>query len=195
MIPRKAHKSDKEDVLSHFVNDMTGEFRRLRFGYQAKDDAVAKYLDRSWENLGSNDEQWFVVKDKDRIVGTCHAVFMNDTHVELGFTVAPDYQGNGIGQKLFERGTNWSRSKGAEAIFMQCLSENEVIQHIASKNGMKTVTLAPGEKEAVRELTKSELIASHQEVIHDTLAIYDAVIREHGWMMEKFFKMICRVKN
>ncbi len=193
-MPRKVHASERESLLAHFINDMQGEPRRLRFGYQATDAAVEKYIERSWNNLDNKREQWFVVKDKDRIVGSCHIAFIDDKHAELGFTVAPDYQGHGIGQKLFERGTNWARARGAEAVCMQCLSENAIIQHIANKNGMKTVTLAPGEKEAVRALTKPELVASHQEVVQDTLAIYDSVIREHGWMMEKFFKMIYRVQ-
>lgn len=193
MIPRKIYRSEKQALVDHFINDMVGEFRRLRFGYQASDEAVIKYIETSWIGLMNRTHQWFVVKDKGRIVATCHVVLIDDKHAEMGCTVSPDYQGKKLGQSLFDRGTNWARSKGADAICMQCLSENKVIQHIAQKSGMTTVTLVPGEKEASVELTKSELVASHVDTLQDTLAIYDSVIRENSWMMEKFFDMIYKV--
>ena len=189
MIPRKIYKSEKLLLIDHFVNDMVGEPRRLRFGYPANDDAVIKYIERSWEGLLKRTEQWFVVKDKGRIVATCHVVLFGENQAEMGCTVSPDYQGKKIGQSLFDRGVTWARSKGASAICMQCLSENKVIQHIAQKSGMTTFTLSPGEKEAVTQLTQSELVASQQDALDDTIAVYDSVIRDNTWMMEKFFKM------
>jgi RimJ/RimL family protein N-acetyltransferase len=194
MLPRKVRKTEKQDVINHFITDMVGESRRLRFGYQAPDEAVIKYIERSWTGLENRTENWFVVKDKGRIVATCHIVLFDKTHAEMGCTVSPDYQGKRIGQALFERGTNWARSKGAEAICMQCLSENKVIQHIAQKSGMTTFTLSPGEKEAVTQLTQSELVASQQDALDDTMAVYDSVMRDNSWMMEKFFNMLYRVE-
>lgn len=189
MIPRKIYRSEKQALIDHFVNDMVGEPRRLRFGYRATDEAVIKYIENTWIGLMNRTHQWFVVKDKGRIVATCHVVLMDDKNAEMGCTVSPDYQGKKIGQALFDRGVTWARSKGATAICMQCLSENKAIQHIAQKSGMTTFTVSPGEKEAVTQLTQSELVASQQDALDDTIAVYDSVIRDNTWMMEKFFKM------
>lgn len=187
MLPRKILSTEKQKLIDHMVQDMVGEPRRLRFGYPAPDAAVESYIDRSWEKLKKGD-QWFVVEDKGRIVATCHVSLLNDKQAEMGCTVAPDYQGQGIGQLLFDRGVTWARSKGAEGVYMQCLSENRIIQHIAKKNGMTTVTLAPGEKEATVKIERSELSAAAADATTETVAICDSVVRNQQWLFGTLFR-------
>lgn len=187
MLPRKILSNEKQKLIDHLCQDMVGEPRRLRFGYMPKDEAIVSYVDRSWEKLRKGD-QWFVVEDQGRIVATCHVSFLNDKQAEMGCTVAPDYQGKGIGQLLFDRGVNWARAKGAEGVYMQCLSENRIIQHIARKNGMTTVTLAPGEKEASVKIERSELAAAQADAVTETVAICESVVRNQQWLFGTLFK-------
>ena len=195
MLPRKILKTEKQSLIDHFLNDMVGELRRLRFGYPAQDEAVIKYIVDSVEKIDGVRNQWFVVAVGDRIIGTCHVGFIDDAHVELGFTVSQDYQGHGIGQKLFQRGSDWARSRGAEAICMQCLSENSIVQHIANKNGMKTITVGPGEKESTRKLTQPKYQAIQSEVAHDVMSIYDAIIRKNSKMFEDLLNVWIPTNN
>ena len=187
MLPRKILSTEKQKLIEHMVGDMVGEDRRLRFGYSAKDEAVTSYIERSWTRIGKGD-QWFVVEDKGRIVATCHISFVTDTQAEMGCTVAPEYKSQGIGQALFDRGANWARAKGATHVYMQCLSENRVIQHIAKKNGMTTVTLAPGEKEATVKIERSELAAASHDAVTETIAICDGIVRTQQWLFESIMK-------
>lgn len=205
MIPRKAFNIDKKSILTHFTSDIVGEDRRLRFGYSAQDASVKKYIDNSWNELwtelGPKDEntvnhQWFVVTDKEsvqdfiepKIVATCHVAIDKNKRAELGFTVSPAYKGKGLGQALFDRGIDWARSRGVEVVYMQCLSENATMQHIAKKRGMSVITLAPGEKEASVTLTQPKILAAQKDVITDGLAVCDTLLRDNMWAVNKFSK-------
>ena len=51
MIPRKImYESDKGKLYDHFLVDIMGHDRYLRFGYNASNDNVTKYLDSAFED-------------------------------------------------------------------------------------------------------------------------------------------------
>ena len=152
VMPHFFHLHGKEE-MEILLKDIINDDRRLRFGYPATDYAVEQYYTKSLEKLGLTD-MWFIVDDGYKVVASCHVSYCEETNTaEMGCTVSPEYRGKKLGQELFQRGATWARMKGAENIFMQCLSENEVIQHIAKKNSMTVVTIGQGEKEAtIKEL-------------------------------------------
>lgn len=189
MLPRKITRFDKTMLVQHFVNDITGEDRRLRFGYPAQDAAVETYINRAMEGLHSVNE-WFVVEDQGKIVATCHVAFSTDEQAEMGCTVSPELRGTGIGQELFDRGVTWARAQGATSVYMQCLSENKVIQHIAKKNAMTTVTLDGHEKEASMVITKSVVAAQAADNVTEMFAICDTVGRAQQHLFSGFLRKI-----
>jgi RimJ/RimL family protein N-acetyltransferase len=66
--------------------------------------------------------------------------------------------------------------KGAKTLYTQCLSENQVMQHIAKKNGMTVVTVGYGEKEATIQATKGTIRAFYDDRFFDSLAFVDMSI-------------------
>ena len=195
MIPRKLTAFDKQMLLEHFKIDIIGNDRRLRFGYEAPDDAVETYIDKSLEHFGV-DNMWFVVDVSaiDRyagrkIIATCHVSMNRKTGTaEMGCTVSPDCRNKKIGQELFNRGITWARMAGAENVFMHCLSENKVIQHIAQKGGMTVVTIDPSEKESTIQVKQNRFEAGFKDYIMDQIAIYDAAVRQQTFFANKFLK-------
>ena len=174
MFPRKLMKeSDKKKILKHFLKLNTKD-RYLRFGFHATDEIIEKYLDRAFDGYGI-DNMWFISLDLDKVVGTVHVALLKD-RAELGFTVSEDYRGRGLGQDLFLRGATWAMLKGRKIIYTQCLSENDVMQHIAKKNGMTIVTIDAGEKEATLKATKGVMESYFQDAIFDNIALVDATI-------------------
>jgi RimJ/RimL family protein N-acetyltransferase len=134
---------------------------------------------------------WFIVEDKERIVATCHVAYVKQDNIaELGLTVSPDYRNQKIGQELYFRGATWARMRGAETIFMHCLSENRAIQHIARKSGMTVVTYDMGEKEGNIKVSKNPSLARWEDTVWENMAVYDSVIRKQQWFFEKFMKRI-----
>lgn len=188
MIKKVVSDKEKAKVLDHMVNSITGESRRLRFCYQASDESVQKYVEGSFKNLGW-DNAWFIQEDKDgRVIASCHVAFdKKNLSAEIGFVVHPDARGQGIGQKMFARGVTWGRARGANELYMQCLAENKIVQHIAAKNGMRQVTVG-GDKEATLGLTsKCRITAAMSDAVDDAIGLYCKAIRRHTRRIENIF--------
>ena len=189
MIPRKLAHLDKQKLLDHFMNDIVDNDRRLRFGFEAPDSSVKEYIDNSIKYDYGYTSMWFVVDEGDRIVATCHVSLNRETNTaEMGCTVSPDYRNQKIGQELFNRGVTWARMAGAEHVFMHCLSENKVIQHIAKKGGMTVVTIDPSEKESTIQVKQNRFEAGFKDYVMDTIAVYDAAIRQQYFFVKKYLK-------
>jgi GNAT superfamily N-acetyltransferase len=185
MIPRKPVLiGDKEKIIQHFKDDIVGRDRYLRFGYQCSNENSENYINDSFLAFGQYD-MWFICEDDNKVIATCHASVEGDIG-ELGFTVSPDYRGEGIGQELFSRGATWLSATGVKTIYTQCLSENKVMQHIAKKNGMTVVTLDYSEKEATIKVTKSRLHSMYIDRVLDNIAFVDIASQEY----QKFFKIL-----
>jgi RimJ/RimL family protein N-acetyltransferase len=195
MVPRKLTALDKDKLVTHFMNDIVDNDRRLRFGYDAPDTSVLDYLDKSLEDFGYTN-MWFIVEVDSlehyfgkRIIASCHVSIDKKTGTaEMGCTVSPDCRNQKIGQELFNRGITWARMAGAENVFMHCLSENKVIQHIAQKGGMTVVTIDPSEKESTIQVKQNRFEAGFKDYIMDQIAIYDAAIRQQTFFAKKFLK-------
>ena len=195
MIPRKLNNIlDKSNLELHFIKDIQDNDRRLRFGGALDDDSVRKYIKESFNNFGDVN-MWFIVDIESfetfgrRVVASCHVNYDEKTNTaELGLTVSPDYRNQKIGQELFTRGITWARMAGAEHVFMHCLSENKVIQHIAKKGGMTVVTIDPSEKESTIQVKQNRFEAGWKDYVMDTIAVYDMSIRQQYFFMKKYLK-------
>jgi len=196
MIPRKLNNFiDKENLNLHFIKDLVGNDRRLRFGGSLSDDAIETYLKSSFTDFGINN-MWFIVDVESpetfgrKVVATCHVNYDYKTNTaELGLTVGPDYRNQKIGQELYNRGVTWARMKGAETIFMHCLSENKTMQHIARKAGMTVITLDRTEKQSSIKIDKNPVMAGFQDSVYEQMAVYDMLVRNQKWFFTSFMKM------
>ena len=178
MIPRKLmYESDKGKLFDHFLVDIVEHDRYLRFGYNASNENVQAYLEGALKGFGKSD-MWFVIESEGQFVGTVHVALMPNDVAELGFTVSPEYRSQGLGQDLFIRGSTWAMMKGAKTLYTQCLSENQVMQHIAKKNGMTVVTVGVGEKEATVKATKGIIRAFYDDNMFDNLSFVDMAINK-----------------
>ena len=196
MIPRKLNNFiDKDNLKLHFIKDLVGNDRRLRFGGSLSDEAIETYLKSSFVDFGINN-MWFIVDVESpetfgrKVVATCHINYDYKTNTaELGLTVSPDYRNQKIGQELYNRGVTWARMKGAETIFMHCLSENKTMQHIARKAGMTVITIDPTEKQSSIKVDKNQALAGFQDSVLEQMAVYDMLVRNQKWFFTSFMKM------
>ena len=196
MIPRKLNNFiDKDNLNLHFIKDLVGNDRRLRFGGSLSDEAIETYLKSSFVDFGINN-MWFIVDVESpetfgrKVVATCHVNYDYKTNTsELGLTVSPDYRNQKIGQELYNRGVTWARMKGAETIFMHCLSENKTMQHIARKAGMTVITIDPTEKQSSIKVDKNQALAGFQDSVLEQMAVYDMLVRNQKWFFTCFMKI------
>lgn len=178
MIPRKImYEDDEAKLIDHFLVDIKGPDRYLRFGYQATNENVLSYLETAFHEFGTTN-MWFIAEHEDRVVGSVHVSISPNDIAEMGFTVSPDFRGKGLGQDLFQRAATWAMMRGAKTLYTQCLSENQVMQHIAKKNGMTVVTIGYGEKEATINATKGTIRSYFDDRFFDNLAFVDRAIEK-----------------
>lgn len=167
MIPRKLSILDKHKLTSH-LQSLEGEDRRLRFGGAISDDAIATYVEGSFDD----ESKWFGIDHIDgSLVAACHAA-VNNGQAELGCSVNPDYRGNGFAQLMFDRAVTWLRTKGIDQVFMHCLTENAVMRHIARKNEM-TVVSSYGETDAEVKIEPPTPATVMKDAYLDRIALYD----------------------
>jgi GNAT superfamily N-acetyltransferase len=180
MVPRKLHPlTDLKKLRQHFREDISGDDRRLRFGIALPDHSIEEYINKSIIGLGFKN-QWFIVEDFGKIVGTCHAnIYEGGKTAELGITVSQAYRNRGLGSQLFERGTTWSRSRGASDMYMYCLAENRAIQKIARNHNMIVHSEDYNEKTALAKLDKNVLTSYVEDRILEQIALYDMALNKY----------------
>ena len=189
MIPRKImYESDEGKLYDHFLVDIVGHDRYLRFGYNASNDNIDEYLTKSLLEFGDTN-MWFVVEKDNQFIATVHVSLNEHGVAEMRFTVSPEHRGQGHGQELFIRGSTWAMMKGSNTLYTQCLSENQVMQHIAKKNGMTVVTLGYGEKEATVQATKGTIRAYYDDKMFDNLAFVDSAITKQYNIYKAFVRL------
>lgn len=183
MYPQKLiDLSHKKAVIKHLC-DLSDHDKYLRFGYPITPELIETYVTRSFD---LDQSQWFGVFDDDiNIVASVHSVMVTSSKAEMGIAVDSHFRGQGFGQILFDRGLCWARAQGAKQIFMQCLSENKAIQHIARKNNMTIATVAPSEREGVLEFNSVSIVAPLGDIAMDNIAAVDSVLREHRKMLKR----------
>lgn len=184
MIPEKLKYSYQKDLITQHLIDLSPEDKYLRFGYAVPDENIIEYVDRTWFDMGN---MWFGIFDEDKLIATLHCAMIERDGAEMGCTVDEKYRGNGCGQQLFDRGLTWCRSSGAKFIYMHCLTQNKIIQHIAKKNNMDIVPQGIDEREAHLRFDHIDFNAPVQDLICDRIAAVDGFWRGQRKLLNSFF--------
>lgn len=173
----------RQEVIDHLLS-LDKEDLRLRFGYTPSEEIITKYVNESWVKP---DDRWFGIyhHEHDGVVGTLHVADMGNNTAEFGFTVDKKLRGNGYGNVLFSRGATWAKARAIKHIFMHCLSENTIVQHIAKKNNMNVVRMFGGESEADLTLP-TDYTAPINEAIIEQIAIYDMLFINQQRIISRF---------
>ncbi|HEY4318067.1 MAG TPA: GNAT family N-acetyltransferase [Herbaspirillum sp.] len=132
-------------LLKHFLA-LPADDRLLRFGSIVSDEVITRYVDR----IDFSHDKVFGVYDRRlRLLGVGHLSFaMRDQVIdssvtvkariaEFGVSVDSAARGMGVGSALFERAAIHCRNADVDTLYMQCLSSNKVMMHIAKKAGME----------------------------------------------------------
>lgn len=181
MSPRKLSAQDKAALTDHLIR-LQGEDRRLRFAATVTDDFIRRYINETFDEKS----KWLGVDGKPgELVAACHVAFY-DGQAELGCSVDQGYRGHKLAQKMFDRAVTVLRSKGITKVFMNCLSENKAMKHIAKKNQM-TVVSYDGDAEARVTIESPTPVAPLHDAYLDRMALYDTLIRGQYNLLRSLF--------
>jgi RimJ/RimL family protein N-acetyltransferase len=164
---------DREMIEDHFLALASAD-RRLRFGGSLNDDAVRSYV----TNIDfERDAVFGVLDDELQLIAAAHLA-RDDRHAEIGVSVLPEHREQGIGASLLRRGHVHARNWGVDKLFMQCLTENSSMMHLARKNGMD-IAAASGEADAYLTLAPPNTMTYMSEVFEQQLALADSRMKSH----------------
>jgi GNAT superfamily N-acetyltransferase len=133
------------DYSKHLKN-LPKEDTLSRFGHMATAYTIDQLMLQLVYNP-SNHELW-VAKLHEVIVGWGHMARNTDGSWELALSVEHDYQRQGIGNKLIGEMLSWAKVHHVSEVFMHCIEDNRVIQHLAGKYELQTRTRSSGERTA-----------------------------------------------
>jgi GNAT superfamily N-acetyltransferase len=188
VLVKELHTEHLPKLKLHFLG-LGAEDRYLRFGYPISDKGVEGYVERI--NFAT-DAVFGVFDDALELVGVAHLATMKDglgaqleakpavkptAAAEFGVSVLPEARGMGIGSRMFDRAIVHARNGGVSAFYMQCLSVNATMMHIATKAGMR-ITIESGEVGAWLSLPDASAGSVIAEAVEEQLALIDLRLKK-----------------
>jgi RimJ/RimL family protein N-acetyltransferase len=189
VIVKQLQERDRRRMLRHFM-DLDDSDRLLRFGTVLPDEQLIKYVNKI---DFSRDVVLGVYNSVFRLVAVGHLAFAPKTEVtdkervaEFGVSVSKSARGLGIGSRLFERAAMHCRNQDVDTLYMQCLSSNRVMMHIAKKAGMQ-IKREYGEADAYLQLPPPNPGSVLQEALEEQFAVFDYTLKANARAAVKWF--------
>ena len=181
-VVQKLSPLQRPDLRRH-LRTLSPEDRRLRFGTYMNEAALEQYVN----SIDFARDKVFGVYGRDMaLVGMAHlALDSEQRFAELGLSVEPAQRGKGYGLALLNRAKLHAVNLGCTTLFMQCLSENQIMIHLAKKAGLKLVT-EQGEVDAHLKLEATSYGAVAQEAVEDHVALADLLFKQQfQWLFKR----------
>jgi RimJ/RimL family protein N-acetyltransferase len=176
---------DRPRILKHFLA-LDDSDRLLRFGTMLPDAQVHAYvgkLDFSRDIVLGVHNKLF------QLVGVAHLAFAprdagskattKERVAEFGVSVSKSARGQGVGTRLFERAGIQCRNSDVDTLYMQCLSSNRTMMHIAKKAGMQ-IKREYGEADAYLHLPPPSPGSVLQEALEEQFATIDYAVKANA---------------
>jgi GNAT superfamily N-acetyltransferase len=156
---------------SNHLKAMPIEDRSSRFGT-----AISDYgIDQIMLQIAYHPEDhqlWFAYEDDgDEILGWGHMAQAKPNVWELAVSVEKVHQRKGVGDKLITEMLDWAAFRRIGEVFMHCIEDNRVIQHLAAKHELKTVERGYGERTAALEVPPPSFLEQHEQFMKEQTEI------------------------
>ena len=198
VLVKELSERDRRRVLRHFMA-LDRDDRLLRFGSMLPDEQVAAYVAKL---DFARDIVFGVYNRLFQLVGVGHLAFTSkEAHpdsinytdkekvAEFGVSVSKSARGQGIGTRLFERAAVHCRNVDVDTLYMQCLSSNRTMMHIAKKAGME-IHREYGEADAHLHLPPPSPSSVLAEALEEQMAKIDYTVKANAraavkWLLPK----------
>ena len=177
VLVKELSERDRRRILRHFLA-LDPNDRLLRFGSMIPDEAIAAYVGKL---DFKRDIVFGVVNRVFQLVGVGHLAFAKADDgkpttkqrvAELGVSVSKSARGKGVGSRLFDRAAIHCRNSDVDTLYMQCLSSNQTMMHIARKAGMQ-IKREFGEADAYLQIPPPSPGSVMAEAIEEQWAVID----------------------
>lgn len=155
---------------SKHLKAMPIEDRGSRFG-----SAISDYgIDQIMLQMAYNPELhqlWFAHDNGEEVLGWGHMAESKPGVWELAVSVEKAHQRKGVGDKLITEMLEWAAFHRIGEVFMHCIEENKVIQHLAAKHDLKTIERGYGERTAAIEVPTASFLEMNEQFMKEQLEI------------------------
>jgi RimJ/RimL family protein N-acetyltransferase len=195
VLVKALRERDRKRVLRHFMA-LDRDDRLLRFGSLLPDAQVEAYVAKL---DFKRDIVFGVVDGVFQLVGVGHLAFTSkDAHpdsihytdkekvAEFGVSVSKSARGQGVGSRLFERAAIHCRNSDVDTLYMQCLSSNRTMMHIAKKAGME-IEREYGEADAHLHLPPPSPTSVLAEALEEQFAKIDYTVKANARAAKRWF--------
>jgi len=195
VLVKELHERDRRRVLRHFLA-LESSDRLLRFGNVLSDELITDYVNKI---DFVRDMVYGVYNSRFAVVGLGHLAFaakeavpekhttsVKDRVAEFGVSVSKSMRGLGVGSALFERAAIHCRNNDVDTLYMQCLSSNRTMMHIARKAGME-IERDHGEADAHLRLLPPNPASIMQEAVQEQFASLDYTLKANVRAAFKLF--------
>ena len=192
VLVKELGERDRRRVLRHLLA-LDSDDRLLRFGSMIPDEQIAAYVAKI---DFSRDIVFGVVNNVFQLVGMGHLAFASaegrksttkEQVAEFGVSVSKSARGQGVGTRLFQRAATHCRNSDVDTLYMQCLTSNQTMMHIARKAGMR-IKREYGEADAHLELPPPSPGSVMAEALEEQFAAIDYTVKANTRAAVKFFK-------
>lgn len=165
------------DYARH-LKELDTSDRYSRFGYHASDYNIDQLV------LGmcyspKDHELWYARTDAGR-VGWGHMAKNSDGSWELAVSVDKQFQRQGIANNLMSEMITWAKFHHISEVYMHCIEDNRVIQHLAKKHELKTKERGEGERTAAIEVPEPSFIETNTQLFKEQAEIVKEIARLRG---------------
>jgi len=177
---RKLWNVELEEFRDHLLR-LSPESRHLRFGAEVSDTFIEDYASHA---LDSNCRVWGFFGPRGNLRGTGELKsFPNKLDcAEAAFTVEDSYRGQGVGSELLSRIIRSARNRDIHHLYLNCLSENLVMQNIARKF-QADLTFDQGDVVCDLKPSHATALTRLGEVIEDSSGlVYGVLDLQHRWV-------------
>ena len=191
VLVKELSERDRRRVLRHLLA-LDSNDRLLRFGSMIPDAQISAYVDKL---DFSRDIVFGVVNNVFQLVGMGHLAFASadgrksttkQQIAEFGVSVSASARGQGVGTRLFQRAAIHCRNSDVDTLYMQCLTSNQTMMHIARKAGMR-IKREYGEADAHLELPPPSPGSVMAEALEEQFAAIDYTVKANARAAMKFF--------
>jgi len=168
---------------SRHLKSLDQEDKISRFGYPVSDYSIDQLVLNMCYHPQDH-ELWYARDDGER-VGWGHMAKNTDGSWELAVSVQKEFQRQGIGNQLITEMLTWAKFHKISEIYMHCIEDNRVIQHLANKNDLHTRSRGDGERTTVINVPNPTIFESNTQMLKEQKEIFD----EFGVLRNRLTKL------
>lgn len=153
--------ADYFGLYGQHLKDLDATDRLSRFGFMVRDESIDQIILNMLYH--PRDHYLFAAQIDGEVVAFGHLARDQDAW-ELAVSVGQKFQGRGIGDSIIGFCVKWAQTHGLQTLYMHCITDNQKVQHLARKHGLRTVSRGSGEITAELEVpppTMSDYVVNH----------------------------------